>query len=44
MLKGKNLLMLAGIGVLGYFAWKMYSKKKESSTTANFTGDLGIIE
>jgi hypothetical protein len=49
MLKGKNLWIIAGVAVVGYYLWKKNQAAKviaAGPTTApiNFTGDLGVPE
>jgi hypothetical protein len=52
MLKGKNLLILTGVAIVGYYLWrKNQAQKVISSTPAgpstasiNFTGDLNVPE
>jgi hypothetical protein len=51
MLKGKNLFILAGVAVVGYYLYKKNQNKKvvvnrtsdtPSTSLVNFTGDLGV--
>jgi len=44
MHKGKNLLILLGVGALAYYLFMM-KKKKDAAAPAvkNFTGDQGIL-
>lgn len=43
MLKGKNLWILAGVAVVGYYLWKKnQSAKVIAAPAANFTGDLDV--
>lgn len=46
MLKGKNLLILAGVAAVGYYLWKKNQAAKVVSAPAstNFTGDLNVPE
>ena len=46
MLKGKNLLILAGVVAVGYYLYKKNQAAKVISAPAaatNFTGDLGVL-
>ena len=46
MLKGKNLLILAGVAVVGYYLWKKNQAAKviaPPSAATNFTGDLNVL-
>lgn len=45
MYKGKNLLILLGVGALAYYLFMMNKKKKNAAapTVKNFTGDLGVL-
>jgi len=47
MLKGKNLLILAGVAAVGYYLWKKNQSAKvvssgPSTASINFTGDLNV--
>lgn len=47
MLKGKNLLILAGVAAVGYYLWKKNQSAKvvsagPSTAAINFTGDLNV--
>jgi len=44
MLKGKNLLILAGVAAVGYYLWKKNQSAKVISAPASvaFTGDLDV--
>lgn len=49
MLKGKNLLVVLGVGAVAYYLFMQNKKKKQaaaapSTAAANFTGDLGVPE
>ena len=46
MLKGKNLLILAGVAAVGYYLYKknMAAKVIAAPAVKNFTGDLGVPE
>ncbi|CAK0767890.1 hypothetical protein CCP3SC1AL1_420016 [Gammaproteobacteria bacterium] len=47
MLKGKNLWIVAGVAVVGYYLYKKNQAAKviaSPSATKNFTGDLGVPE
>jgi hypothetical protein len=49
MLKGKNLLILAGVAAVGYYLWKKNQSAKvvsagPSTAAINFTGDLNVPE
>ena len=47
MLKGKNLLILAGVAAVGYYLWKKNQAAKVIAAPAaatNFTGNLGVTE
>jgi 6-phosphogluconolactonase (cycloisomerase 2 family) len=46
MLKGKNLWILAGVAVVGYYLYKknMAAKVIAASSVKNFTGDLSVPE
>lgn len=48
MLKGKNLLILAGVAAVGYYLWKKNQAAKvvsaPSTAAVNFTGDLNVPE
>ena len=48
MYKGKNLLILLGVGALAYYLFMMNKKKKDAAavapatpTATNFTGTMG---
>ena len=49
MLKGKNLWILAGVAVVGYYIWRSNKAKKDAaaaaatpaSPNAAFTGSMG---
>jgi hypothetical protein len=45
MYKGKNLLILLGVGALAYYLFMMNKKKKDAaastSAAVNFTGTMG---
>lgn len=47
MLKGKNLLVVLGLGVVAYYLFMQNKKKKAmdapSTAKVNFTGDLGVL-
>ena len=47
MYKGKNLLILLGVGAVAYYFFMMKKKKDAvsapSTASANFTGDLGVF-
>ena len=47
MYKGKNLLILLGVGAVAYYYFKMNNKKDAvsapSTAKVNFTGDLGVF-
>jgi len=48
MLKGKNLWILAGVAVVGYYLWKKNQAAKviataPSTAPINFTGDLDVL-
>ena len=47
MYKGKNLLILLGVGALAYYLFMMNKKKKDAAASTpavkNFTGDLGVF-
>jgi len=46
MLKGKNLLILAGVAAVGYYLYKKNMAAKvivPPSAATNFTGDLGVL-
>ena len=46
MLKGKNLLILAGVAAVGYYLYKKNQAAKVIDAPAaatNFTGDLGVL-
>lgn len=47
MLKGKNLLVVLGLGVVAYYLFMQNKKKKATSAPStakvNFTGDLGVL-
>lgn len=46
MLKGKNLLILAGVAAVGYYLWKKNQAAKVIAAPAaatNFTGDLDVL-
>lgn len=47
MLKGKNLLVVLGVGAVAYYLFMQNKKKKQaaaapSTAAANFTGDLDV--
>jgi predicted site-specific integrase-resolvase len=47
MLKGKNLWIIAGFAVVGYYLYKKNMAAKviaAPSASTNFTGDLGVPE
>lgn len=48
MLKGKNLLIIAGVAAVGYYLWKKNQAAKviapPATSDANFTGDLNVPE
>jgi hypothetical protein len=44
MYKGKNLLILLGVGAVAYYLFMMNKKKKDAAPSAaavNFTGTMG---
>jgi hypothetical protein len=44
MYKGKNLLILLGVGAVAYYLFMMNKKKKDAaapSAAVNFTGTMG---
>jgi hypothetical protein len=46
MLKGKNLLILAGVAAVGYYLWKKNQAAKvitAPTASTNFTGDLNVL-
>ncbi|CAK0767881.1 hypothetical protein CCP3SC1AL1_420015 [Gammaproteobacteria bacterium] len=47
MYKGKNLLILLGVGAVAYYLFMMKKKKDAVASTTpavkNFTGDQGIL-
>jgi hypothetical protein len=46
MYKAKNLLIIAGVAVVGYYLWKKNQSAKVIAAPAaatNFTGDLNVL-
>jgi hypothetical protein len=46
MLKGKNLLIIAGVAAVGYYLYKKNQAAKviaPSTAATNFTGNLGVL-
>jgi hypothetical protein len=47
MLKGKNLLIIAGVAAVGYYLWKKNQAAKviaPATAATNFTGNLSVTE